>query len=136
MSLTVINHTTGRKLVLQTLVVGESYACLLEGIPSEEITGLALQDVRKTAARSFSTGAPIHVIGPPLVTGRHGEQRLPPTFVCGEFVSFDPAADASKQASMLSVIWFQNDFPPILSPENERLVAEIPWNQLAADFDW
>jgi hypothetical protein len=37
---------------------------------------------------------------------------------------------------MLIVVWFQEDFPPVLSAENEGLLADIPWNRLAADFEW
>jgi hypothetical protein len=51
-------------------------------------------------------------------------------------VSFEPASDASKDASILTVIWFQEELVPIISPENEPQLKAIPWERLAADVEW
>jgi uncharacterized protein (TIGR02996 family) len=62
---------------------------------------------------------------------------LLPRIACvGRFESFDAAKDKARDASELTVIWFQHEFAFPIDPGVREQIRAIDWEKHAHDFDW
>jgi hypothetical protein len=60
---------------------------------------------------------------------------LPPVRCIGSFDSHKLVQDPSKCLSVLTIVWFQDDFAlPVLDPALSQLL-EVDWESLAVDVD-
>lgn len=135
MALMELTLKTGRNVYVRSLLVGRTYEGLLMGVPNESMIPKEIHRIRRTSRRAFGV-RPCHVLSVPTVVGSRGEMRLPPKYVAADCWSYEPAQDETRDASALAVIWFQEEFPPILSPANEATFQAMPWDSDAQDFDW
>ncbi len=61
---------------------------------------------------------------------------LPLVTCVARFRDSAPAQDRSKHGSVLTVVWFQDEFAtPIVEPALSSLV-NLDWDGLASDFEW
>lgn len=61
---------------------------------------------------------------------------LPVVTCIGEFQSVMPARDDRKDFSALTVVWFEDDFGADISSGNLKSIQNIPWKEVAVDYDW
>ena len=119
-----------------------TYGGLLEGLPVERINSNIIQNARYTAKRHtgnqtlfmiepISTPIPYEGIYP------FGTPTALPNIICVADLSVaQPARDMNKQGSALTVMWFQNDYAFPIDNDILEKIKEIPWSQLADDFDY
>jgi hypothetical protein len=139
---------SGRKITLVALDQKMTYDGLLEGVPDARTNDWYLEFVRKEAARRSYRDLTPHLISPvrrdycrepgdmaQLVADR--PYRIPewlPMVCCiGSFKDVNAARDLQKDLSVLTVVWFQDEFAlPILEPALGQLRA-LDWEVLASD---
>jgi uncharacterized protein (TIGR02996 family) len=77
-----------------------------------------------------------------LMTSDEGDpwpepRGLLPRIACvGRFESFDAAKDKARDASELTIVWFQDEFALPIDPGVREHVRAIDWERHAHDFDW
>lgn len=126
----------GRLVLLDELYIGRSYAGLMVGRVTGEITEEEVRRIAQKVQRLFGSDVPVHTVDPSLLTDERGARRLPPYYFAGYFLSTVPAKDQEQHASSLAVIWFQESLTPPITDDNRVKMAAIPWNELALDFRW
>jgi uncharacterized protein (TIGR02996 family) len=132
---------SGRSIRLRELRQWDVYEGLLEGLPTTEMNSRTIEGVLTDLRQEH--GCEPYLIRPqerPLKHPRRyrfGTPATLPEVVCvGRFDSFQPARDASRQGSMLPVIWFQDEFALPIDPVVREQIRAIDWEQHATDFDW
>jgi uncharacterized protein (TIGR02996 family) len=141
---------SGRTITLEALDQAMTYAGLLEGTPSRESNDRDVEYALREAERYCVAGARPHLIPPPRrdylrepgdmerVVARsphHVPEWLPMVRCIGSFKDVVKARDPDKALSVLTVVWFQDEYAlPIREPALSRLF-ELDWEALAVDID-
>lgn len=134
---------SGRRVTLHTLHQSMTYSGWMEGVPWAE-----LNDQKVEAAQRIRGAKPVLI--PPV---RRGYLRTPgdmdghmgfggrtpewlPMVTCiGHFQDTQPARDPSKHLSILTVVWFQNEFAMPIEPGILEQLQAIDWEQTAEDVE-
>lgn len=138
----------GGTITLMALHQDKTYGGLLAGIPSVETNDHYIAGVLQEAQRYCVPDASPYLIVPPRRNYRqrlgdmehyldHIKPRIPewlPEVRCiGSFENDLSVRDQSGYFSVLTVVWFQDEFAmPILDPALEHL-RQLDWPALAAD---
>jgi hypothetical protein len=130
----------GTSVRLDELSVAESYAGLLEGIPTERLNARILRDAITSAERRWP-GVPVHLVPPTLVsketpTGYEGRgptySELPPFACIGCFMS-SRSRNPDMHGTVLIVVWFQSE--SVVGGITLDPVSLDWWNK-AMDFEY
>ncbi|WP_225850917.1 hypothetical protein [Streptomyces sp. HPF1205] len=142
MSLTYVILTSGRSIELSDLRLSSTYGGMLEGYPCKRVNDLKVNGLLRSAERAFST-TPVHLV-PPVrqypdqEAGPFGPAEVLPAVAClGVFQStaLDPDHDPVLYRSALTVVWF-HPTPGVHSGEDaDPALRDIPWEDLAGDFE-
>jgi uncharacterized protein (TIGR02996 family) len=141
---------SGRTITLQELDQQMTYIGLLAGVPNREMNDHTIADALREAQRFCVADARPHLIPPPLrdyfrepgdmqrITARfpdHVPDWLPMVRCIGSFKDVVKARDPNRDLSVLTVVWFQDEYAlPILEPALSQL-RELDWDSLATDTD-
>ena len=146
---------TGREITLDKLSQSRAYSGLLEGAPNKASNDRTIQWALERAKRdNDSLGEPILI--PPErrdYLREHGDmqsvldrqddrppemKRIPewlPQIECvGVFRSIRPARDQSKDASSLTIVWYQDDFG--LDARAVEQLRSVDWEKHATDWEY
>jgi hypothetical protein len=146
---------TGREIYLDTLTQSRAYAGLLEGTPNKKSNDLAIEWIlKRTRKDNEFTGGPFLIEPerrnylrtpgdmqsvldrqgnrPPEM--RHIPEWLPQIVCVGVFSSLQPARDTTKNASLLTIVWYQDDFG--LDSQAMERVRLVDWDQHAVDMEY
>jgi len=152
-----LQQESGRTLILNQLEQSQTYAGMLEGVPSKQTNDWDIDvALRRAAGREYTLGEPYLI--PPR---RHDYEHEPgdmeherarrahypkewerdpewiPLICCiGCFRSFPPVHDQEKHGSCLTVVWYQDDYA---MPIDEGIIQELKqldWDRLATDFEY
>jgi len=128
-----VTLASGRRIELVSLHQSAVYHGLLECLPTRRMNDAEVERVRKEARDR--TGHEPFLIEPPqspIEIGRpypFGEPAMLPPIVCvGDFIS---DGDEDLEHTLLTVIWFQDDYAFPLSPEAASSIAAINWDKVA-----
>jgi hypothetical protein len=133
--------TDGRSISLNSLRQWRVYAGLLEGLPTRERNDAEIASI-VAQARETDRHEPFVVIPqqqPIAYEGRYpfGTPAALPSICCvARFTSHRPARDTKMDYSLLTVIWFQDDFAFPLSEGAARAIARLDWHELALDAEY
>lgn len=147
--------SSGRSIILDRLIQARTYGGMLEGTPNKRLNDESIQWALDDArGLRQSVGQPL-LIAPdrrdykvtpgdmqPVLDGqsnrppemRHIPEWLPLVQCIGIFSSISPARDRSKDASSLTILWFQDDFG--INPAAIDIIRRINWEQHAADWSY
>jgi hypothetical protein len=139
----IIELQSGRRISLDSLTQSRTYAGLLEGLPTVEMSQRIIDRLIATEReRGWWVGEPYLI--PPVFTPLEfwreklypfGEPAAIPQITCvGRFRSFPPARDPEAHYSELTVIWFQDQFAFPLHPGILEHLRLLDWDRLARDF--
>jgi hypothetical protein len=126
-----IKRNSGSAVALDSLSISETYSSVLIGRPSPEDNDQIISGIRTSLHRLWN-GCPVYVVQPTSYT--HG--KLPAFVFSGEFISYQPARNEEYDASRLVIVWFQDQLTPLCPDAITEQIARIPWEELAADFNW
>lgn len=131
----------GKTVVLKGLYQTGTYSGLLEGLPTDKMNARILNSAKESARKVFHIQE-VYLIEPeqkPLKTGWYpfGKPAALPKIECiAELWHYQPARNSGMDFSALVVIWYQENFAlPIEAKVLEQL-RELPWNDVAGDFDY
>ena len=146
---------TGREITLDKLTQSRAYAGLLEGTPNKASNDLTVQWALERAKRDNDSFGDPYLIEPDRrdYLREHGDmqsvldrqedrppemKRIPewlPQIECvGVFRSIRPARDESKDASSLTIVWYQNDFG--LDTRAVEQLRSVDWEKHASDWEY
>jgi hypothetical protein len=127
-----------------------TYGGLLEGTPNSKFNDGLIENAMQEATRHCPMGTRPHRLPPPRRDYErtpgdmqriraHSPHRIPewlPMVQCiGSFTDVVKARDPSKDLSVLTVVWFQDEFAlPIREPALTQLL-ELDWEALATDIE-
>ncbi|MFJ1972759.1 hypothetical protein ACIO93_29225 [Streptomyces sp. NPDC087903] len=142
MSLTGVVLSSGRPVDLCELRLTSTYGAIPEGYPCRPVNDLRIKDLLATAERAFPL-SPLHLVPPSRelpdqYAGALGPvELLPPVACVGAFRStaLDPAHDPDLYRSALTVVWFQPTPQIPTDCAAETPLRELPWEQLAQDYE-
>jgi hypothetical protein len=146
---------TGREITLDKLSQSRAYSGLLEGTPNKASNDHSIQWALERAKQdNESLGEPFLV--PPERRDyfreqgdmqsvldrqhdrpahmRHIPEWLPQIVCVGVFRSIQPARDKTKDASSLTIVWYQDDFG--LDPQASERLRAVDWDQHATDWEY
>jgi hypothetical protein len=143
-----LNLANGQNVRLDRLCQETTYSGALEGFPDAHSNDWVLKRILGKAQDLCLDGAKPHLIAPvrrdffstPGDKAAHSGNRipeyLPMVFCIARLIAVAPVRDRTRHASMLTVVWFQDEFAfPILEPASLQL-RNLNWVELASDFDW
>lgn len=141
---------SGRGITLKHLDQVMTYAGLLEGTPNHEANDRHIEYALEEAGRRGIAGVRPHLIVPPRrdFMRRPGDMErvraysphwipewLPMVQCTGHFSSALTARNPAMHISVLTVVWFQQEYaPPIQEPTLSQLLA-LDWESLATDIE-
>lgn len=142
MSLTRVFLTSGRSLDLSELRFSSTYGGMLEGYPCKLVNDMKIKGLVLAAERDHPA-APVHLVPPPReypdqYAGAFGPVEVLPAVACvGAFRSTALVRDHDPvlHRSALTIIWFQ---PAPYVPSGcdaEEALREVPWEELARDYE-
>lgn len=145
-----IRQASGRSIILEGLDQSRAYAGLLEGLPGKEMNDWIIESTLQKAAGRILDVKP-HLLPPPRRDYRHepGDMEkykndrtrraiewLPEVRCIASFKSDVTRPDFDGYMSLLTVVWFQDDFAlPIQESVLEQLKT-LDWNALATDVGY
>lgn len=144
-----IKLATGRSLKLYRLDQTMTYAGMIEGLPSEQLNDDLIEWSLKSAQKA-SPNHPPYLIKPVKRSFirtpgdcDHARERfsgpaefLPNVRCIGAFSSQGAARDKTKPMSLLTVVWFQDEYGLPTNPELLEQLRMIDWDNLAEDGDY
>jgi uncharacterized protein (TIGR02996 family) len=141
---------SGRSITLERLDQVMTYAGLLEGTPNHEMNDRHIQYALNDAARRGSTDARPYLIDPKRRDYRRkpGDMKrtierspywipewLPMVQCTGFFRGSVTPRHPESHISILTVVWFQEDYaPPVQEPALTKLL-DLDWDNLALDVE-
>ncbi|AZQ35954.1 hypothetical protein EJ357_22775 [Streptomyces cyaneochromogenes] len=142
MSLTRVVLTSGRSLDLSELRLSSTYGGMLEGYPCKPVNEMKIKGLLLAAERA-DPAAPVHLVAPPReypdqYAGAFGPvEVLPPVACVGAFRStaLDRDHDPVLYRSALTIIWFQSTPYVPSGCDAEEALREVPWEELARDYE-
>ena len=139
MTLALIELASGREVKLVSLEVWATYSALLEGYPCARINDRKLAAFATCTADDPNPG-PVHVIQPPRRypggSGPFGPVEELPAVCCRACFQAWPISTELDQAlhrSGLTVAWFQDNLAAPVADFVTAAVADLSWDELAAD---
>ena len=145
---------SGREIILDRITLSRTYAGLLEGTPNERSNDLSIKWAMDRVRRDAPQGQ-LHLIEPerrdyfrhpgdmqsvldrqqerPLEL-KHIPEWLPQIECVAEFHSIGPVRDSTKDASSLTILWYQNDFG--LDEVSIERLRNVDWDQHATDWEY
>jgi len=136
---------SGRSASLKRLHQAPTYAGVFMGTPTKKDNESIIGYTIKHATESYSIGKP-HLIEPvrrdffiepgdqdPVVEGERVPEWLPLVECIANFQS-GPILD-SMQASLLTVIWYQDEFAMPVAPAVQDVLKSLNWESLATDVE-
>ena len=131
--------SSGRDIHLTSIDQWEVYSGLLEGLPFRRLNDETV--ARIADACRVKDGREPYVIAPiqrPIeYRGNYpfGEPARLPSIACvARFRSNSPARDDEEFYSMLTVVWFQDEFAFPIDGDAEKAIRAVDWGKLAADY--
>ena len=142
MSLTRVVLSSGRSIDLSELRLSSTYGGMLEGYPCRPVNDMKIKGLLRAAEHAFPT-TPVHLVPPPReypdqYAGAFGPVEVLPSVACvGAFRStaLDPAHDPVLHRSALTIIWFQPTPHVPSGCDAEEGLREVPWEELARDYE-
>jgi len=141
---------SGRTITLKRLNQVMTYAGLLEGTPNREMNDRHIEYALREAQEMYVAGFRPHLIPPPRqdyyrtpgdmqrirdFSPHHIPEWLPVVQCVGSFQSGVTARNPDMHVSVLTVVWFQDEYaPPIREPALSQL-RELDWESLAVDVE-
>jgi uncharacterized protein (TIGR02996 family) len=139
---------SGRTITLERLDQSMTYAGLVDGTPTRSSNDYHIEHtLREAETRRFGVGRP-HLIPPPRrdYLREPGDMQrivdhfpdlvpewLPKVECVGYFKDVVTARDPDRDLSLLTVVWFQDEYAlPIQEPALSQL-RELDWESLAVD---
>ena len=138
---------SGRSIKLERLNQVMTYAGLLEGIPNADVNSMIIENSTRDAQK-LSNGA-LQLIAPSrrdyfrevgdmsgITLRKRGwiPEWLPGVTCVGSFKSFGKLRDPEMDMSVLTVVWYQDEFAlPILEPALSQLL-ELDWESAAKEI--
>ena len=142
---------SGRTVTLEALDQEMTYSGLMEGVPNDWTNDHIIECALDAARRHCADGAEPHLLTPSrrdylrepgdmrsLAERRphHVPEWLPMVRCVGSFKGIVPARDPGKDWSVLTVVWFQDEYAmPISELALGRLLA-LDWDALATDITY
>jgi hypothetical protein len=134
---------TGRRVTLHDLHQSMTYSGWMEGVPWTEINDrkveaalripgtrpLLIPPVRRTYLRTIGD-----MDGQTGFLGKAAEW-LPMVTCVGTFQDTQPVRELTKNLSILSVVWFQDEFAMPIEPDVLEQLRAIDWEEAAEDID-
>jgi hypothetical protein len=125
----------GRRVSLDAFHYSRTYASLIEGRPNAGLNAQIIQAALTERDGSWAQRR-THLI-PPVADARVPEHPVLPPVVLKAWLTCNEPVDPSFMGSELVVIWFQDEcHAEPIADVVFRAVRGLPWEQLAADFDW
>ncbi|GAA4083268.1 hypothetical protein [Streptomyces shaanxiensis] len=142
MSLTRVVLTSGRSLDLSELRLSSTYGGMLEGYPCKPVNEMKIKRLVLAAERA-DPATPVHLVAPPReypdqYAGAFGPvEVLPPVACVGAFRStaLDRDHDPVLHRSALTIVWFQPTPYVPSGCDAEEALREVPWEELARDYE-
>jgi len=150
-----IRLQSGRKITLDRLTQSLAYASLLEGTPNKKSNDHSIRGALDRARRAHGALGEPYLIEPERrdyfrekgdmqcvlerqrdrpAELKHIPEWLPPVECIGVCHSTTPARDRTKDASSLTVVWYQDDFG--IDDRAIELVRLVDWDRHATDWDY
>lgn len=127
----------GTTIYADEIVARRTYLGLIEGVPNDSINERMIDELKLMCGRAFYVDR--CVVLAPAMTARQIRGKpwraLPSSALGGLFRSVRPVRDPNKTYSMLAILWFQDDFEPLLSREALASMQQLNWARLAQDYD-
>ena len=139
--------TSRRQLQLKTRAVSieslnqrEIYAGQIEGLPTreknKELIASALTRLRAAGAAPYLVPPVETPIPYPRGDYPFGEPAALPRVICvASCRSPFPARDSSKDASHMTIVWFQDDYAFPIEPSVQEHLSNLEWERLAVDYE-
>ncbi|MFF1510362.1 hypothetical protein [Streptomyces sp. NPDC058326] len=142
MSLSRTVLSSGRSIDLSDLRMTSTYGGMLEGYPCKRVNDFKIGGRLRAAERAFP-GTPVHLVPPALAypdgtAGAFGPVEVLPSVACvGLFHSgaIAPDADQVLFRSALAVVWFQATPAVPTEDSADAGLRDIPWEELAQDYE-
>jgi len=127
---------------IKSLHQWQTYAGLLEGLPTDRMNENILKRVSESA-KKYTHIDTLHIIEPTQMPiayeGKYpfGTPMQLPGYVCvAELSKFGAARDKNRDGSMLALVWFQEEYAFPIKAEILKKMEQLNWNELAEDFDY
>jgi len=142
---------SGRRVTLQSLDQRMTYAGWLEGVPSREWNDRLVESCLRNAGRARGAEArpvlippvrrdylrkPGDMAGLSAMLGQAPPEWIPMVTCIGVFWDTAPARDTSKDGSMLTVVWFQDNYALPIDEAVLQQLQSIEWERLAVDTEF
>jgi hypothetical protein len=132
-----IELADGAAIYADMIAARRTYLGLIEGIPNDRMNERMIDGLKIMCKRAFCHDR--FVVLPPVMTPREFNGKswkaLPACAIGGLFRSIRTVRDHSKTYSLLAILWFQESFDPLISPQALALMQQLDWAQLAEDVD-
>jgi hypothetical protein len=127
----------GHSITIMRLLAQRTYLGVTEGLPNDRFNEYIIGKIEETCQSVLYVTR--CVIIPPVVrtyerNGKTG-RSLPGSAICALFRSTQTVRDRNKTYSELAVLWFQEEFDPLISPEALDGIRKLDWARLAEDVD-
>ncbi len=131
---------SGRSIQLLSLSQRDVYAEVIEGVPHRFVNDRIVEGQRVEAERR--DGRPPWVVPPPQrpigsprrAPGRWEPLSLPPIACTARFFSHaTPRHDDPDWRSVLTIVWFQDDYAFPIDDEVARQIRAVDWDRFATD---
>jgi hypothetical protein len=131
---------SGREIRLERLYLESTYYAVLEGYPNAGMNERVLSRLPATATRLFQH-SPVHIVNPPVTPLDGGDgswsfgppETLPRVICFGSFTSLPISSDSEMDASVLVVVWFQDDTSMPAGRDAPSELRAIRWDELARE---
>jgi hypothetical protein len=119
-----------------------TYAGLLEGSPNPKWNDRLINEALERARRMLGGRGPAILIPPKRIDleemseidVRYVEEWLPQVECIADFQSISPARDMAKDASSLTIVWYQCDFGLESTAIDE--IRTVDWERYASDWEY
>jgi len=136
-----VSLASQRRVSAECVYIGSTYEGLLEGSPNDSVNASILAEIPKQMRRIFGD-YPLSILDPRISRSEHelpfspGKRRvvasMPRFTVAARFISATPVKDGD--ASMLTIVWFQDAAFPFLDTHVRPLFEQLDWDSVASDF--
>ena len=138
----IVKLCSGREIALERLTQSRTYAGHLEGVPNPKWNDMLIADALERATQMCGRLGPAILIAPKRnaseptgdIDVRYVEEWLPQIECIGEFHSISPARDMAKDASSLTIVWYQCEFGIESASIDE--IRKVEWERFASDWEY
>lgn len=141
---------SGRTVILRSLHQSMTYAGWMEGVPSADWNDRIVAGSLKDAERQGVEGAKPWLIPPARrdylrqrgdMAGCQSVRGLAPEWLpmvtcVGVLQDSKPVRDPSKALSVLTVVWYQDEFALPINAAVFELLRSVDWKRLAMDIEF